>query len=267
GEALIPIGGRARVAPQVGARSQGQAREIRTGSDSPEGARRGGWLGRREGAIRSVARCLCAARVRIRARPRTTPDAPYRPAPLHSASKLGMARRGIAAGVAIGWLSAPRRGDWLRNQIRQKFIHWNKVGQRTFYKRRRDLANRVRGSVAGIREAYALHDPYVDANTLVDQVHSQLGREFAPTLEHINLNAVGHTLVLHGYIADELERDRLVSAIAAIEGVGEVDASRLRLHLPHVPELHPEPETAPDVQESSAPAIATPRIRRPRAPR
>src|SRR6185437_1605991 len=62
-------GGRARVAPQAGARSQ-------------EGARRGGWLGRREGANRSVARCLCAARVRIRARPRTTPAAPYRPAPL-----------------------------------------------------------------------------------------------------------------------------------------------------------------------------------------
>src|SRR6185437_5791108 len=49
------------------------------GSDSREGARRGGWLGRREGASRSVAGC----HVRIRARPRTTPDAPYRPAPLH----------------------------------------------------------------------------------------------------------------------------------------------------------------------------------------
>src|SRR6185437_3056189 len=53
----IASGGRARVAPQAGARSQGQAREIRNGgplpgSDSPEGARRGGWLGRREGANR-----------------------------------------------------------------------------------------------------------------------------------------------------------------------------------------------------------------------
>src|SRR6185437_15555476 len=79
----IADGGRARVAPQAGARSQGQAREIRNGgplpgSDSREGARRGGWLERREGANRSVARC----HVRIRARPRTTPDAPYRPAPL-----------------------------------------------------------------------------------------------------------------------------------------------------------------------------------------
>src|SRR6185437_14760199 len=47
-----------------------------------EGARRGGWLGRREGANRSVAGC----HVRIRARPRTTPDAPYRPAPLHESA-------------------------------------------------------------------------------------------------------------------------------------------------------------------------------------
>src|SRR6185437_15678258 len=63
---LASIVGSARVAPQAGARSL-------------EGARRGGWLGRREGANRSVARC----HVRIRARPRTTPDAPYRPAPLN----------------------------------------------------------------------------------------------------------------------------------------------------------------------------------------
>src|SRR6185437_12976619 len=40
------------------------------GSDSREGARRGGWLGRREGADRSVAQI----HVRIRARPRTTPE-------------------------------------------------------------------------------------------------------------------------------------------------------------------------------------------------
>src|SRR6185437_1766068 len=85
--AKLAIGGRARVAPQVGVRSQGQAREIRNGgplptSDSREGARRGGWLGRREDANRSVAGC----HVRIRARPRTTPDAPYRPAPLRRGS-------------------------------------------------------------------------------------------------------------------------------------------------------------------------------------
>src|SRR6185437_1111934 len=45
-----PAGGRARVAPQVGARSQGQAREIRNGgplpgSDSREGARRSEFRG------------------------------------------------------------------------------------------------------------------------------------------------------------------------------------------------------------------------------
>src|SRR6185437_10732693 len=38
----------------------------------------------REGANPSVAGCLCAARMRIRARPRTTPGARYRPAPLRA---------------------------------------------------------------------------------------------------------------------------------------------------------------------------------------
>src|SRR6185437_10917925 len=94
----IATGGRARVAPQVGARLQGQTREPGPPADlswsyfGPAGPSRGAtlgkgrdgvWLGRREGANRSVAGCLCAARVRFRARPRTTPDAPYRPAPLH----------------------------------------------------------------------------------------------------------------------------------------------------------------------------------------
>src|SRR6185437_13186248 len=104
-------------------------------SDSREGARRGGWLGRREGANRSVAR----RHVRIRARPRTTPevvsrmgyrpfptvshgawtpgkapprrtgvpacgflrplpDAPYRPAPLHLVHRSGKPPCGLANG-------------------------------------------------------------------------------------------------------------------------------------------------------------------------
>src|SRR6185437_9704327 len=58
-------------------------RRAPAGERLSEGARRGGWLGRRSGANRSVAGC----HVRIRARPRTTPDAPYRPAPLHLASE------------------------------------------------------------------------------------------------------------------------------------------------------------------------------------
>lgn len=170
---------------------------------------------------------------------------------------------GMAAGVAVGWLSAPRRGDWLRNQIRQKFTHWIKVGQRTFHKRRRDFGNRVRGGVAEIREAYSSREHYVDANTLVDQVHSQLGREHADVLEHVNLNAVGHTVYLHGYVNDEAERDRLVSAIAAVEGVDEVDAASLRLHAGEAASAADAETPETDVQETSAPAVTRSRRRKP----
>src|SRR6185437_119828 len=76
------------------------------GSDSREGARRGGWLGRREGADRSVARC----HVRIRARPRTTPEVVskmgYRPFPTisHGAWTPGQAPRRRTGVPACGFL-------------------------------------------------------------------------------------------------------------------------------------------------------------------
>src|SRR6185437_10279916 len=63
------------------AAARGQTPGPCRGATLREGARRGGWLGRREGADRSVAGC----HVRIRARPRTTPEVVskmgYRPFP------------------------------------------------------------------------------------------------------------------------------------------------------------------------------------------
>jgi BON domain len=129
---------------------------------------------------------------------------------------------GVVAGVAVGWLTAPRRGGWTRNQVRQKLERWMRVGEIRLVKRRRDLENRVRGGVAKVKGAWERHDPYVDANTLVDQVHSQLGREFASALEHVNMNAVGRTIYLHGYVRDAGQRERLVAAIRGVEGVDEV---------------------------------------------
>jgi len=136
---------------------------------------------------------------------------------------------GVVVGTAVGWMTAPRRGDWLRNQIRQKLIHWQRIGRRRLERDSRDLENRVRGSVAEVREAWSGRPHYVDANTLVDQVHSQIGREFGHLLEHVNLNAVDHTLYLHGYLESEADHRALVRAIAAVDGVCEVDDSELRV--------------------------------------
>ena len=142
------------------------------------------------------------------------------------------------AGVAVGWLTAPRKGSRARSQMRQTFIHWQRVGERGVEKGCRDLSHRIRGSVARMRgrlsEARRSHAAvrqasYVDANTLVDQVHSQLGREFSRAFKHVNLNAVGHTLVLHGYVDSEPERTRLIEAIEDLNGVEAVDARELRI--------------------------------------
>ena len=136
---------------------------------------------------------------------------------------------GVLAGTALGWLTAPRRGDWVRNQVGQKLAHWRRLGLRTFSKRSRDVENRLRGSVAEVRQAWWGRGHYVDANTLVDQVHSQLGRAFSAMLSHVNLNAIGHTVYLHGYLESEQDRDCLVQAIQKVQGVGDVDAHSLRI--------------------------------------
>jgi len=136
---------------------------------------------------------------------------------------------GVLVGVAAGWVTAPRRGDWVRNQIRQKAGHFKRVFVRRAGKRGRDVRNRVRGGLAEVQHAWARPDPYVDANTLVDQVHSALGRELADLLPDVNLNAYGHTIYLHGHVPDAEARDRLVAAIRGVEGVGEVVSASLRL--------------------------------------
>lgn len=136
---------------------------------------------------------------------------------------------GLAAGTAMGWLSAPRRGDWLRNQIRQKLARWSRRGQLTLYKRGRDVEHRVAGGLAEVRQIWRGRARFVDANTLVDQVLSQLGRAFSPTLAHVNVNAVGHTIYLHGHVATAQERDRLAAAIRSVQGVGDVVSTALRI--------------------------------------
>lgn len=144
-------------------------------------------------------------------------------------SSLSWLATGIVAGIGIGWLTAPRRGDWLRNQLSQKLIHYRRVASRRAYKRSRDVENRLRGGIAEVREVFSGREHYVDANTLVDQVHSQLGRQFAEAFEHVNLNAVDHTIYLHGFVHSPAEADRLAAAILTVDGVRDIDTTELRV--------------------------------------
>ncbi len=151
---------------------------------------------------------------------------------------------GVVAGTALGWLTAPRRGDWVRNQISQKARHWRRIGRIRLVKRGRDLENRLRGSVSQVRQAWTGHEHYVDANTLVDQVHTELGRRFSGSLAHVNLNAHGHTVYLHGYVESDAERNRLIDAVAAVDGVDAVAAAELRVAPPPAAPLPPPSEHA-----------------------
>ena len=138
---------------------------------------------------------------------------------------------GVVAGTALGWLTAPQRGASLRARARQRLQHLARLGRRRLVRMQRNVDNRVRGRAAELRErASAGHSGWdVDANTLVDRVHSELGRQFGATFEHVNLNGAGHTVYLHGYVGSFDERERLVEAIQRIEGVEAVRSEELRI--------------------------------------
>lgn len=146
--------------------------------------------------------------------------------------------------------------------------HWYRASVRRMRKRGRDLENRVQGGVAELREVWSGREHYVDANTLTDQVHTAIGREFAELLPHINLNAVGHTIYLHGYVREAEQRERLMAAICGVDGVEEVSAAELRVQPWREPrgDTFVVPET--DQREASAPAppASRPRRRNPSAP-
>jgi hypothetical protein len=165
---------------------------------------------------------------------------------------------GVAAGTALGWLTAPRRGDWVRNQLRQKAVHWRNLGRIRLIKRGRDLENRVWGSLAAMRQAWTGREHYVDANTLVDQVRTELGRRFGSTLSHVNLNAYGHTVYLHGYVASAADRDRLIAAIAEVDGVDAVAAKQLRILAEPAREVPRQSIEAPSPAPVASEATPTP---------
>ena len=137
--------------------------------------------------------------------------------------------------MALGWLTAPRTGARARGLARQRLQHWGRIGRNGLYRAGRGALSRITGAMTGgwMRLRYRRGTPrYVDANTLVDQVHSLLGRQFPHLREHVNLNAADHTIYLHGHVSSRRERDELVEAIAAVAGVGRVRCEMLRIVAP-----------------------------------
>jgi hypothetical protein len=134
----------------------------------------------------------------------------------------------LGAGFGLGILFAPRRGSWYRNQAKQRLTHVWRRGAVSARRRTHDIRNRVRGAVHELAEPFMNEQHEFDEKTLTDRVRTALGRDRAAPMDRINVNAVGHTIYLHGSATRE-ELEDLVERIRGIEGVEQVDASYLQI--------------------------------------
>lgn len=140
-------------------------------------------------------------------------------------TKIGVGAALLGAGVAVGWLTAPRRGSFFRARLSQKAARWSRAALRYVGKRRRDLRNRWQGATA---EARKVVQPGVtpDDATLAARVRSQLGRRFA--LGQVEVTAKEGVVTLSGQAAGARERERIIAAVRRVEGVRAVHAQELR---------------------------------------
>lgn len=135
----------------------------------------------------------------------------------------------LGAGVAAGIFLAPRRGRDLRNRIGDRLLHWAKVARRTTVGRAKDFSNRTVGVAAETRRHFEPTEE-IDPNVLLDRVHSHLGHASNLPLSHVNLNALGRVIVVHGFVPSEEEKERLARAIREVDGVVDVSLEHLRIH-------------------------------------
>ena len=131
----------------------------------------------------------------------------------------------LAVGIGIGWLTAPRRGSSVRAHIRQKAWHWTRSAIRYAGRRGRDWRNRLAGTAVELRRA-TRPEPAVAPVTLAARVRSRLGRQFY--LGQVEITADGGVIHLSGRMPSDGERERLIAAVRAVEGVHEVTAEHLR---------------------------------------
>src|SRR6185437_15617169 len=215
-------------------------RRAPAGQRLSEGARRGGWLGRREGANRSVARY----HVRIRARPRTTPEVVSkmvnRPFPTvsHGAWTPGKAPPRRTGVPACGFLrplpDAPYRPDPLRSKVavdgRRAYSGHMRARLPVLYLL---FASLVFGAPKWIK----LQSPHftvlsdgdpADARTIADQLE-RLRWAFLQAYPSLKFDASAPTEVF----AVRNKKELLEAAPASMQGQGQLDWSGVYLGSPY----------------------------------
>jgi uncharacterized membrane protein len=133
---------------------------------------------------------------------------------------------GVAVGAALAWCLDPQCGRRRRAHLRDKMFHALRGGEEGLEKATRDLAHRARG--AAHETAQRFRDVRADDRILEGRVRSELGRvcSHPSAIEVFCRDAV---VELRGPIL-RAEQRRVLSAIASVPGVREVDDHHLELH-------------------------------------
>jgi len=121
-------------------------------------------------------------------------------------------------GAGLMYLLDPVMGPRRRGTLRDKLIHFSRVGKRATNNTARDLGNRIHGVVAEAR--HILNRESVNDDILVERVRSRVGRVVSH-LGSLEISVNSGRVTLSGSIPDE-EHDRLLRAVREIRGVNEI---------------------------------------------
>lgn len=134
---------------------------------------------------------------------------------------VGAAGLGMCAGALAEYLLDPDLGRTRRARVRDKGVHIVHRSRGGVGILGRDLSNRSRGAVAGVR--YRFVGRKVDDRVLSERVRAELGRHVShPHAVEVNVDE-GH-VTLDGHVL-EREARRTCRAVARIPGVKSVEAS------------------------------------------
>ncbi|WP_433500867.1 SRPBCC family protein [Sphaerimonospora sp. CA-214678] len=132
----------------------------------------------------------------------------------------GAAGLGACAGALAEYLLDPDLGRTRRARLRDKGVHVVHRSRGGIGILGRDLGNRSRGAVAGVR--YRILGRHVDDRVLSERVRAELGRHVSHP-HAVEVHVDGGQVTLAGHVL-ERETRRACRAVARIPGVRGVDA-------------------------------------------
>lgn len=143
-----------------------------------------------------------------------------------SLTTIGLGLGGAAVGAALVYWLDPQRGARRRAEARQRAVHAAKAASDTAEVTTRDLANRGRGLVAGLRGRFAdigarIRGETEDDSILAARVRAKLGH-FTSHPGAIDVQCRDGRVELRGPILKS-EMDWVLRGISSVRGVRGVD--------------------------------------------